>query len=61
MYVKAGGADVFDNPTAEYLITTMEGGIAWLDTLATRDTPERHAAVRHVFEDAIAQVRTRMR
>ena len=23
VYVKAGGADVFDNPTAEYLITTM--------------------------------------
>lgn len=61
VYVKAGGADVFDNPTAEYLVTTMEGGIAWLDTLATRDTPERHAAVRHVFEDAIAQVRAKMR
>ena len=38
----------------------MEGGIAWLDTLATRDTPERHAAIRGVFEDAIAQVRARM-
>ena len=60
VYVKAGGAEVFDNPTADYLITTMQGGIAWLDTLATRDTPERHAAIRHVFEDAIAQVRTRM-
>jgi hypothetical protein len=61
VYVRAGGAEVFDNPTAEYLITTMEGGIAWLDTLATRDTPERHAAIRHVFEDAIEQVRARMR
>ena len=60
VYVKAGGADVFDNPTAEYLITTMEGGIAWLDTLATRDSPERHAAIRAVFEDAVAQVRARM-
>ncbi len=56
VYVKAGRDEVFDNPTANYLITTMQGGIAWLDTLATRDTPERHAAVRHVFEDAIAQV-----
>jgi hypothetical protein len=60
VYVKAGGADVFDNPTAEYLITTMSGGLAWLDTLATRDTPERHAAVRRVFEEAIAEVRARM-
>ena len=61
VYVRAGGADLFDNPTAEYLITTMEGGIAWLDTLATRDSPERHAAIRAVFEEAIAQVRARMR
>jgi hypothetical protein len=60
VYVKAGGADLFDNPTAEYLITTMSGGLAWLDTLATRDTPERHEAVRQVFEEAIAQVRARM-
>jgi hypothetical protein len=52
---------VFDNPTAEYLITTMTGGMAWLDTLATRDTPERHAAVRRVFEEAIEQVRAKMR
>lgn len=61
VYVRAGGTDVFDNPTAEYLITTMTGGMAWLDTLATRDTPERHAAVRRVFEEAIEQVRAKMR
>jgi hypothetical protein len=60
VYLKAGGADLFDNPTAEYLITTMEGGIAWLDTLATRDTPDRHAAIKGVFEEAIAQVRARL-
>ncbi|MFN8636822.1 MAG: CehA/McbA family metallohydrolase [Chloroflexota bacterium] len=61
VYLKAGRDEVFDNPTAEYLVTTMEGGIAWLDTLATRDSPERHAAVRRVFEEAIAQVRSKIR
>ena len=60
VYVKAGRDEMFDNPTAEYLITTMEGGIAWLDTLATRDTPERQAAIRRVFEEAIEQVRAKM-
>ncbi len=59
VYVKAGRDEVFDNPTAEYLVTVMQGGIAWLDTLATRDTPERHAAIRRVFEDAIAQVQAK--
>jgi hypothetical protein len=61
VYVKAAGSELFDNPTAEYLVTTMEGGIAWLDTLATRDTPERQAAIRRVFEEAIEQVRAKMR
>jgi hypothetical protein len=61
VYVKAGRDEVFDNPTAEYLVTVMKGGLAWLDTLATRDTPERHAAIRHVFEDAIAQVQAKQR
>jgi hypothetical protein len=60
VYLKAGRQEVFDNPTAQYLVTTMEGGIAWLDTLATRDTPERHAAIRRVFEEAIDQVRAKM-
>lgn len=59
VFVKAKGESLFDNPTAEYLVKTMEGGLAWLDTLATRADSERHAAVRSVFEDAIAQVRSR--
>jgi hypothetical protein len=57
VFVKAGRDEVFDNPTAEYLVTIMEGGMAWLDTLATRADPQRHAQVRSVFEEAIAQVR----
>lgn len=59
VFIKADGEDHFDNPTAEYLVTVMEGGLAWLDTLATRAEPARHAAVRSVFEDAIAEVRAR--
>ena len=57
VFVKSSNDELFDNPTAEYLITVMEGGLAWLDTLATRAEPARHAAVRSVFEDAIADVR----
>lgn len=57
VFVKAQGETLFDNPTAEYLVTVMEGGIAWLDTLATRAEPARHAAVLSVFEEAIADVR----
>ncbi|MDA1296715.1 MAG: CehA/McbA family metallohydrolase [Chloroflexi bacterium] len=59
VFVKAGRDEVFDNPAAEYLVTVMEGGMAWLDTLATRADPERHAKVRSVFEEAVAEVRAR--
>ena len=61
VFVTARGESLFDDPTAEYLVTVMEGGLAWLDTLATRSDPARHAAVRSVFEEAIADVRTRQR
>ena len=57
VYVVAKGSDVFSNDLGEYLITTMQGGLEWLDTLATRDTPERHARIKQVFHDAIADVR----
>jgi hypothetical protein len=56
VFVKAGRDELFDNPAAEYLVTIMEGGMAWLDTLATRADSERHAKVRSVFEEAIAEV-----
>jgi len=61
VYLKAKGSEVFDNPTAEYLITVMEGGMTWLDTLATPAPPERHAAVRSVFEEAIEGLQERLK
>jgi hypothetical protein len=60
VYVVANRDELFDNPTAQYLITVMEGGLTWLDTLAIPATPERHAAVRGVFEEAIEAVKKRM-
>ncbi len=60
VYVKAGRTDVFDAALGQYLITTMEGGIEWLDTLATRADAERHSAIRKVFIDAIGSVNKKM-
>ncbi len=57
VYVVSKGSDLFNHDVGEYLITTMQGGLEWLDTLATKDTPERHAAITKVFQDAIADVR----
>ena len=60
VYVKAGRTDVFDAALGEYLITTMQGGVEWLDTLATRADAERHATIRKVYTDAIGAVEKKM-
>ena len=60
VWVVSGRDELFDGPTAQYLVTVMEGGLTWLDTLAIPATPERHAAVRGVFEQGIAALKKRM-
>jgi hypothetical protein len=60
VYVKARRTDVFDAALGEYLITTMQGGVEWLDTLATRADAERHSTIRKVFTDAIGVVEKKM-
>ena len=60
VYVKAGNADVFDVALGEYLITTMQGGVDWLDTLATRSDAKRQNTIRKVFTDAIEEVKKKI-
>jgi len=38
----------------------MQGGVEWLDTLATRADAARHATIRKVFTDAIGSVKQKM-
>jgi len=60
VYVKAGQTEAFDAALGQYLITTMEGGVEWLDNLATRADAERHATIRKVFTDAIGDMKMKM-
>lgn len=57
IYVQVGDGEVFDRDVADYLITTMEGGLVWLDTLAT---PERHLEVKKAFTEAISDLQKQM-
>ena len=52
VYVVAGGADLFSPSDATYMLTLLEGGLTWLDTLSIPADAERHAANRRVFEGA---------
>jgi len=56
VYLDVGGERQWDSAVANYLVTTLEGGMAWLDTLATHASEERHREIRHVFEQAIEEV-----
>ncbi|MDQ3702314.1 MAG: CehA/McbA family metallohydrolase, partial [Chloroflexota bacterium] len=52
VYVVAGGADLFSPTDATYMLTLLDGGLTWLDTLAIPADPERQARARGVFEGA---------
>ncbi len=60
VYIVVDRQEFFQEDLGNYLITLMEGGITWLDTLATPSTPERHAAIKRVFEDGISRVSARL-
>jgi hypothetical protein len=60
VYVVAGGAELFSPSDATYLLTVIEGGVTWMDTIATRPDPERHARNRKVFEDARDRLHARL-
>ncbi|MBI3973163.1 MAG: CehA/McbA family metallohydrolase [Chloroflexi bacterium] len=60
VYVVAGGEELFSPSDATYMLTLLEGGLTWLDTLSIPATPERHARARRVFEDARDHLHNRL-
>ena len=60
IYVVLDGKELLNVSDAEYLLTLLEGGVAWLETLATVASPERHKRILSVFRDAQAQLESRL-
>ena len=60
VYAVAGGEALFTPSDGAYLLTLVEAGLTWMDTLATRPDPERHARNRRVFEDARDRLHARL-
>jgi hypothetical protein len=56
IYITVGNDEVFNPVIGKYLITTMEGGVEWLETLATRSNPKQMDSIKEIFETAIKQV-----
>jgi hypothetical protein len=61
IYCAARGQTQFSPEAAAYFLTLIEGGLVWLDTLATRPDPERLARIRQVFLDARGKLQERLR
>jgi hypothetical protein len=60
VYVRCGDEELFSPSDATYMLTLIDGGLAWLDTLSIPASPDRHARIRGVFEAARASLSQRL-
>ena len=60
VYVKVGDDALFNATDATYMLTLMDGGLAWLDTLSIPADDETHQRIRNVFLTAQNELHRRM-
>ncbi len=60
VYVRCGNQELFSPSDATYMLTLIDGGLTWLDTLSIPASPERQARIRGVFEAARASLSQRL-
>ena len=60
VYVVVDGAELYNPSSATYMLTLLEGGMTWVDTLSIPADPQTHQRVRGVFEQAHQSLHTRM-
>lgn len=56
IYFHCGDEEIFNPSDATYILTLIEGGLTWLDTLSVPANPERHDALRNIFNKAHASL-----
>jgi len=60
VYITVGAERPFSERDATYMMTLLDGGLAWLDTLSIPADPERQAKIRQVFLAAREQLHQRL-
>ncbi len=60
VYVVVDGAELYNPSSATYMLTLLEGGMTWVDTLSIPADPQTHQRVRGVFEQAHQHLHARM-
>jgi len=59
VYVIVGGAEQFSLSDATYMLTLIDGGLTYLDTLSVRYSEERHLQMKEIFGKAKAEIERR--
>jgi hypothetical protein len=60
VYVRCDDEELLSPSDATYMLTLIDGGVTWLDTLSIPASPERQARIRGVFEAARSILSQRM-
>lgn len=60
VYVTVGGQEAFNESDATYMLTLIDGGLTYLDTLSVRYDQDRHLAMKALFEQARQVVHRKM-
>jgi hypothetical protein len=60
VYVQCGDDELFSPSDATYMLTLIEGGLTWLDTLSIPADGERDARIRGVYEAARQSLNRRL-
>jgi hypothetical protein len=60
VYIRCGDEELFSPSDASYMLTLIEGGLTWLDTLSIPASPDQHARIRGVFEAARTSLSRRL-
>lgn len=60
VYIVVGGRKMFSPSDASYMLTLIDGGLTYLDTLSVRYDQERHRKMKAMFERAKALLHARM-
>ena len=60
VYVVAGDEELFNPGDATFMLTLLDGGLAYLDTLSIPASPQKNEAIKAVFRRAQAELHRRM-
>lgn len=60
VYIVVAEQEIFNPSDATYMLTLLDGGLTYLDTLSIPASPEKHEQIKSVFRRAQAALHQRL-